>query len=63
MSMGQEDLKMAGGTQVMVPSNFSRALVLSSTRKSPTALCVCLMCVYLRNRAGGFQWQRRNEVI
>lgn len=36
--MGQEDLKMAGGTQVMVPSNFSRALVLSSTRKSPTAL-------------------------
>lgn len=37
--MGQEDLKMAGGTQVMVPSNFSSALVLSSTRKSPTALC------------------------
>lgn len=36
--MGQEDLKMAGGTQVMVPSNFSSALVLSSTRKSPTAL-------------------------
>lgn len=36
--MGQEDLKIAGGTQVIVPSNFSRALVLSSTRKSPTAL-------------------------
>lgn len=36
--MGQEDLKMAGGTQVMVPSNLSSALVLSSTRKSPTAL-------------------------
>lgn len=38
MSMGQDDLKMAGGIQVIVPSNFSRALVLSSTKKSPTAL-------------------------
>lgn len=38
MSIGQEDLKIAGGSQVMVPSYLSRALVLSSTRKSPTAL-------------------------
>jgi len=38
MSIGQDDLKIAGGTQVMVPSYFNRALVLSSTKKSPTAL-------------------------
>lgn len=38
MSIGQEDLNMAGGTQVIVPSNFNRAFVLSATKKSPTAL-------------------------
>ena len=57
MSMGQEDLKIAGGTQVMVPSNFRRALVLSSTRKSPTALCMTCVCVCLYNRAQVFPWQ------
>lgn len=49
--MGQDDLKMAGGTQVMVPSNFSSALVLSSTRKSPTALCTT------RAREGRSAWR------
>lgn len=60
---------MAGGTQVMVPSNFSSALVLSSTRKSPTALCATRIQVphsgegATRRKVGGIGRHEKGEII